>query len=185
MYYGHYSPSAITHRDSSWIELFYAKKKSNRLFQEIGIHAFQSLVNKPFKIEADSVKIFYCRKEMDTDISIFSCLPHAHHICSSMYAFAVSPKGDTTHLIKINNWEFNWQWVYEYDKYIVLKKGTVVHFYATFDNRASNPNNPSNPPKDIGLSMKARDEMMDLFLQAVYYQKGDDNKKIEYPDVKF
>jgi len=180
IYYTHYSAYPKPSLDSSWIEVVYSKDSSDRPFIEFGVHAFQSLVNKPFIIEPDSVKTFYCVKELDTSLSVFSCLPHAHHLCTKMLAIAITPNNDTVPIIKIDKWNFDWQWVYEFKKYLILEKGTKIHFWATYDNSERNPFNPFSPPQLTNLSFDAKDEMMTLFLQAVHYRNGDENRNLEF-----
>jgi len=55
-------------------------------------------------------------KVVDQDYAAFLCLPHAHHICTDMLAYAVTPEGDTLPIIKINKWNFEWQFIYQFKK---------------------------------------------------------------------
>ncbi len=181
MVYGHYAPVAVDEADSASIELKFCKKKpTDRTYIELGVHGFHDLVNKPFFIKKDTVITFYCEKVVDKDYSAFLVLPHAHHICTKMLAYAVSPNGDTLPLVKIDKWIFEWQFLYQFKKYVPLKRGTKLFFQATYDNTASNPANHNSPPIDVNTSMNANDEMMDLFIHVVPYQEGDEDKLLEY-----
>ncbi len=177
LYYVHYSPSLIVDNDSSWIE-FLLENKHTRQIKEYGIHAFQSLLNPPFVIKKDSVKTFYCSKIVDDTISVFSVYPHAHHLCQNMLAYAVTPQGDTIHLIKIDKWQFHWKWHYNYEHLVIIPKGSTIFLQATYDNTTKNIDNPNNPPKDAALSFNSNDEMMTLFLYYASYKKEDENKKL-------
>lgn len=51
-----------------------------------------------------------------------------------------------------------------------------------FDNTAENPNNPFNPPREIREregSMRTTDEMFQLIVTYVPYQKGDEEFDLE------
>lgn len=180
--YAHYSPRPIAHSDSIWFDIFLAKTKGNRPFSDKGINAFYHLENGPFVIEPDSIKTFYCKMTIKRDLSAFAFVAHAHNLCTKMTAFAISPEGDTIPLIKIDKWEFHWQRIYELDSFLVLRKGTVVHCFGTFDNTPNNPSNPSSPPRTVHQSMSARDEMMLFSFQSVPYQPGDEHAKVIYPE---
>jgi hypothetical protein len=51
-----------------------------------------------------------------------------------------------------------------------------------YDNTSQNPNNPFSPPQEIrerNGSMKTTDEMFQLIVTYVPYQKGDENFDLE------
>jgi hypothetical protein len=70
-------------------------------------------------------------------------------------------------LIRIDDWDFNWQTTYRYRDLQLLPAGTKVKLVATFDNSAENPNNPNSPPREIGWGEKTTDEMCIAFLGLV------------------
>jgi hypothetical protein len=181
MFFGHYGPVSVDEEDSATVEIKFTNKNlKNRTFYEFGVHGFHDLINGPFFIPKDTVITFYCEKVIDKDCSAFLVLPHAHHICTKMLVYATSAEGKTIPILKLDQWHFEWQFLYKFKKFIVLKKGTKIHFSATYDNTANNPANPNSPPRDIRTSMNANDEMMDLFIHVVPYRLGDENKVLEY-----
>ncbi|MBK8367569.1 MAG: hypothetical protein IPL10_09175 [Bacteroidetes bacterium] len=98
----------------------------------------------------------------------------------SFWAFALTPAGDTIPLIKINKWDFRWQYYYTFKNPVIIKKGTVIHVYGTFDNTAQNPNNPNHPPKLVwqgeGVrSMQTTEEMFQFIFTYMPYQTGDEH----------
>jgi hypothetical protein len=93
--------------------------------------------------------------------------------------YALSATGDTTNLIRIPEWDFNWQGSYNFKKYIVLDPGTTIHVYATYDNTINNPSNPNNPPKFVTWGEKTTDEMLFLPISYVFYSPGDENVVFE------
>jgi hypothetical protein len=46
----------------------------------------------------------------------------------------------------------------------------------TYDNSASNPRNPSSPPKRVRFGEQTEDEMAMAFLQVSTFKPGDDLK---------
>ena len=54
--------------------------------------------------------------------------------------FAVTPTiNDTIPLIRINDWNFDWQFWYSPEYMIHLPQGTVVHVSCIYDNTSDNP----------------------------------------------
>ena len=132
--------------------------------------------------EKDTITIKHTL-ESDTDLSIFALHPHAHLLCTSMYAILVTQEGDTSLLLDLPSWDFNWQHFYRFKSYVNAPAGSQVSFTATYDNTSRNPENPNNPPVDVYSSFRANDEMMVLFILAKEYEEGDENKRVSYPHI--
>lgn len=79
-----------------------------------------------------------------------------------MVALAITPDNKEIPLIRINDWDFNWQSTYLLKESLFLPKGTVLLLVAEYDNTLENPLNPSNPPRDVGYGWNSTDEMMNL-----------------------
>jgi hypothetical protein len=102
-------------------------------------------------------------------------MAHGHLLGQKWKVFAVTPSGDTVPLIRINEWDFNWQGNFYFNKLIILPANSVVHAYATYDNTTNNPNNPNNPPLTVSWGEGTSDEMYYLPILYVNYQQGDEN----------
>ena len=76
-----------------------------------------------------------------------------------MKATAILPNGSVRPLIWIPDWDFNWQGQYAFEKPIRLPQGTLIRVDSWFDNSASNPSNPSTPPRGVAWGFRTRDEM--------------------------
>jgi len=98
-----------------------------------------------------------------------------HLLGMSWEVYAVSPAGDTTNLISIPEWDFNWQGTFNFDRFKVLERNSVIHAFATYDNTSENPLNPNNPPQDMEWGERTTDEMYFLPLDFVPYQVGDED----------
>jgi hypothetical protein len=132
--------------------------------------------------EKDTITINHSL-ESDSDLSIFALHPHAHLLCTSMHASLITSIGDTTLLIDLPTWDFDWQHFYRFKQYIHAPAGSQIQFTATYDNTSRNPENPNSPPVDVYSSFRANDEMMVLFILAKEYEKGDEVKTVSYPII--
>ncbi len=98
------------------------------------------------------------------DATVHQILPHMHYLGKEMTVTAKTPSGEVIPLVKINDWEFNWQMTYRYEKPIKLPKGTRLELQARFDNTADNPAQPSQPPKEVRFGEETTDEMCFAFI---------------------
>ncbi len=174
----HYAPIATTQSDSSTVNIFFADpgETINRIVkEEIMLPFGNTLTNGPFIMQPETVKTFHGVYTVPTKISLMGIFPHSHLLGKDWRVFAVSPQGDTTNLIKIEDWDFNWQNLYFFERFQVLTPGTKIHAYATYDNTSSNPYNPNNPPQTVGWGLGTEDEMYYLPLVYVNYMPGDED----------
>src|SRR5206468_3140566 len=86
-------------------------------------------------------------------------------------------------LIRIDDWDFNWQGQYPFKERMKLPKGTTIHLEATYDNTAENPNNPNEPPADVKWGEQTTDEMCVAFLQYAT-SHPEDRKTLFWAAVK-
>lgn len=111
--------------------------------------------------------------ELPVDVQVLGVYPHAHFLARQMHAQARLPDGRMRWLLRIDNWDFNWQDEYRYAEPISLPKGTVLLMRYRYDNSLDNPRNPNNPPKRVTFGSFSTDEMADLVLQLLPQDKGD------------
>jgi hypothetical protein len=115
-------------------------------------------------------------------MSVLTLNPHMHLIGKQFKSYAITPTGDTIPLIKIEDWNFRWQYFYTFQQIVHLTKGTRIKVEALFDNTLNNMDNPFNPPQFItgkNGSMKTTDEMLQLIITYLPYQKGDENIRLD------
>jgi hypothetical protein len=104
---------------------------------------------------------------LPVDVDAIGIIPHAHYICKSMYGYAVLPDGSRRTLIRIPDWNFNWQQQYRYPAPIRLPADTRVEMEFIYDNGAQNPRNPNQPPKRVTWGPGTTDEMAGLHIEVV------------------
>jgi hypothetical protein len=100
------------------------------------------------------------------DSEVIGVFPHAHYLCKDMKVDAKLPDGTVKPLIWIKDWDFNWQGSYRYETPLKLPKGTEIAMVYTYDNSASNPRNPSNPPREVRFGEQTTNEMAFTFVQV-------------------
>jgi tetratricopeptide (TPR) repeat protein len=101
------------------------------------------------------------------DADAIAVYPHAHYLGSLLEGFATLPDGSRQWLVRIPQWDINWQAVYRYRKPLFLPKGTVISMRFHYDNSAENPRNPSSPPRRVTGGNQSTDEMGHLWLQLL------------------
>lgn len=99
--------------------------------------------------------------------------PHAHFRATEINGSATFPDGRTEPLIRIADWDFNWQDVYRYRARPFLPAGATVAMEYVYDNSAANPRNPDHPPRRVRFGQFSNDEMGDLWLQLLPRSEAD------------
>lgn len=179
----HYGPSPIDDTDQSYFNIYFDDSLPKRPLREfiIGTQGI-SAVEPPLVIAPNEVKEFRSEVTLGEDISILTLNPHMHLIGREFKAYAIPPDGDTIPLIKIDDWNFRWQYFYTFPQIVHLTKGTRIEVVALYDNTLNNMDNPFNPPQFIvgrNGSMKTTDEMLQLIVTYLPYQKGDENIRLD------
>jgi tetratricopeptide (TPR) repeat protein/mono/diheme cytochrome c family protein len=110
---------------------------------------------------------------LPVDASVLAIYPHAHYLGRDLLALATLPDGTKKTLIRIGNWDLNWQAVYRYAQPVDLPAGTTISMRFTYDNSADNIRNPNQPPKRVMAGNRAVDEMAHLWLQVLPKESSD------------
>ena len=104
---------------------------------------------------------------LPVDAQVLAIYPHAHYLGKLLEAWATLPDGTRRWLIRIPDWDINWQATYDYAQPIVLPKGTKLSMRIRYDNTATNPRNPTHPPKLVLAGNRSEDEMGHVWLQLL------------------
>lgn len=95
---------------------------------------------------------------------IWLIAPHMHLLGRKMQVDMKPPNGPSQCLIRIDDWDFNWQGAYRFTTPIDVPAGSQLTATAYYDNSSSNPRNPNNPPKPVSWGEATTDEMCLAFL---------------------
>jgi tetratricopeptide (TPR) repeat protein/mono/diheme cytochrome c family protein len=100
-------------------------------------------------------------------VSLLGLYPHAHYLGRTMELQARLPNGRVRQLLRIDDWDFDWQDAYTFAEPVELAAGSTLHMRFTYDNSAANPRNPHSPPRRVVYGPHSTDEMAELWIQAV------------------
>ena len=103
--------------------------------------------------------------------SVYSVFPHSHKVCRSITNYAYTST-DTIPLVRINNWDFNWQGYYVFRNMVKVPAGYKLWSTHTYDNTTNNPNEPN--PATVIAGTSTTDEMLFDGYQYLLYQPGDE-----------
>jgi tetratricopeptide (TPR) repeat protein len=113
------------------------------------------------------------------DADILAVYPHAHYLGKLLEAYATLPDGSRKWLVRIPDWDSNWQAVYYYREPVFLPKGSVISMRYRYDNSAANPRNPNHPPRRVTAGNQSTDEMAHLWLQVLPRGAGDHRRELQ------
>ncbi len=171
----HYHPYGKAETDKSRIALYFARKPTKQAFH------WWAAINQRFKLVPDDPSTWEVKAQtlpLPVDVEVLSVAPHMHLLGKDMKMWAELPDGKKIDLIWIDNWDFQWQNQYYFDKPIDLPRGSVVKLVSHFDYSSDNPRisrKPDEPLKPVGWGEATTDEMCIGFFGIV--KKGQDLTK--------
>lgn len=171
----HYHPSGKPETDQAQIGLYLAPLHSGRAVAELAVANFD------LKIPA-GVRSFkhVANYTLPVDADVHTVTPHMHLLGRRAVATATRPDGSVEPLIRISDWDFNWQSVYEYRERVRLPAGTEIRFEVVYDNSRDNAVNPHVPPRDVRWGEESTDEMAVLFLDVTAVRVEEQEALVEH-----
>jgi hypothetical protein len=155
----HYHRSGKVESDRTKIGLYFAKGTIDKK-----IRAWP-LANLGIRVPAgDSNYVTHAHLTIPADVTAYRVTPHMHLLGRDMKVTATLPDGKVVPLVHVSNWDFNWQTSYVFKNPLHLPRGTQLDLEAHYDNSASNPLNPSSPPKTVRWGEQTTDEMCLAFV---------------------
>ena len=104
---------------------------------------------------------------LGVDCELLSVYPHMHLRGKSMALAVVYPTGERHELLRVPNYDFSWQLVYELSEPRMLPTGTTLKADATFDNSTSNRHNPDSKAEARWGDQSWEEMMAGFFIGAV------------------
>ena len=111
------------------------------------------------------------------DVDVLAVYPHAHLLGHVLEGYATLPSGERKWLVRIPDWNRNWEAVYRYREPLFLPKGSIISMRFHYDNSAANARNPNHPPRRVRAGNTAADEMGHLWLQVL--PRGERDRRME------
>jgi len=96
---------------------------------------------------------------LPNDALLISLFPHMHLRGRAFEYMVALPNSGFTTLLKVSNYDFNWQLNYRLAEPLLLPAGTRLACAGYFDNSANNPRNP-DPRAEVRFGEQSWEEMM-------------------------
>ncbi|KLU03243.1 hypothetical protein RISK_004555 [Rhodopirellula islandica] len=171
----HYVTTGKPHQDKSKIGIYFAPSSAKKIVTEVQVG------NKRIRIPpGESHHLQRATYTLPVDTVLLDTVPHMHIFGREMKVWSKSPDGETKPLLWIKDWDFNWQGKYSFAEPVRLKKGTILHVDAWYDNSANNPLNPNSPPKPVSWGADSTDEMLICHFQCTCETMGELNELIRH-----
>jgi mono/diheme cytochrome c family protein len=156
----HYYRTGVEERDRTKVGIYFSKAPRPVATRTM------TVINHDFVLKPNQAD---CKVEASRVVQnasyLFSITPHMHLLGRKMSVTATLPDGRELPLIRVDDWDFNWQTTYRYKDLHYLPAGTRVDLVARFDNSSENPNNPNRAdPQPVRWGEKTTDEMCIAFL---------------------
>ena len=103
---------------------------------------------------------------LPVDVEVLSVYPHAHRLGRDLQGFATLPDGSRRWLVRIDDWDFDWQEEYRLLEPLPLPAGTTLGMRYVYDNSAANRSNPNHPPRRVRYGRRSTDEMAELVVKV-------------------
>ena len=165
----HLKPTGKEESVSPVIGVYFTDKPQTRFPMLIQLEHDRALDIPPG--EKDFVVTDEYRAPMD--MNVLAVYPHAHYLAKMIEGYATLPDGSKKWLIRIPDWDLNWQGVFRYKNPVLIPKDSVVTMRIHYDNSAGNVRNPNNPPKRVTGGTDAASEMGHFWLQVLPVAEGD------------
>jgi hypothetical protein len=156
----HYHPHGIkTIPDQTQIGIYFAKKKPQQLIYIL------PLINQTFTIPPNDPHYkVTASANAGWPVHLYLIAPHMHLLGRTMHVTATTPGGEQKCLINVDDWDFNWQGMYQFSEPLTIPYGTKLSLEASYDNSGGNLRNPNIPPKAVSWGEQTTDEMCIAFL---------------------
>ncbi|MCW3125132.1 MAG: hypothetical protein JWO03_790 [Bacteroidetes bacterium] len=181
VYQIHYGPSAVAIKSDFELRLTFSKEKIERIARAVKFGSQGGIVEPypPLLVPPDTVMRFTLNTIFPDSYSIIAMSPHMHLLGRSFRVWLIDPRGDTTKLINIKDWDFNWQGYYYPPHLIKVEKGSMLQAEVILDNTQNNIKNPNHPPRFVKYGNNTSDEMIQFSIYVVPYKKGDEELSVK------
>ena len=163
----HFHPTGKKETEQAQLGLYFAERAPKQLLVPVQLPPLFGM-GAGIDINAgDSNYLVHDEYVLPIDIVGFEIGGHAHYICRKMTMIATPPGGKPMDLLRIDDWDLDWQDQYLFESPVPLSKGTKLTVDIVYDNSAQNPENPFSPPRPISWGRESTDEMGSITMLAI------------------
>jgi mono/diheme cytochrome c family protein len=155
----HYHPQGKAETDRSKLGIYFAKKPVKKVMHW-GVVLNPGLELPPGQSSIEIKGAW----EVPVDVTAWAVTPHMHLLGRDMQISVKFPDGHVQDIIKVPDWDFNWQYTYQFENSLDIPKGSLVYLVSHYDNSAANSRNPHKPPQLVKWGEATTDEMCIGFL---------------------
>ncbi len=178
----HFHPTGKKEIEQAQLGLYFADKAPKQLLVPLQMPPLFGM-GAGIDIDAgDANYLLHDEYVLPIDIVGFEIGGHAHYICRKMTMTATPPVGNPIELLRIDDWDLDWQDQYLFESPVALAKGTKIKVDIIYDNSAQNPENPFSPPRPISWGRESTDEMGSITMLAT--AKNESERGVLEQDIK-
>lgn len=155
----HYHPSGKAETDRTKLGLHFAKKPVKQVLH--WAFALNEKMEIPAGAKGFEVK---ARWTAPLDLIAYAATPHMHLLGRDIAMSITFPDGRRQELVKIADWDFNWQNTYYFKQPLDIPKGSILEVVSHYDNTEANPRNVIRPLRTVRWGEATTDEMCIGFL---------------------
>ncbi|MDB5308409.1 MAG: thiol-disulfide oxidoreductase, partial [Gemmataceae bacterium] len=159
----HYHRDGKPGTDRTQVGLYFAKGPIDQPWQTIVVDGMKPGETIP---AGETAHVSRGALYLRTDAILHSVLPHMHLLGRRVKVTMTPPGGKPVVLVEIPAWDYRWQETYWFREPVAAAAGTRLEIEAVFDNSVGNPNNPTNPPREVKVGEQTTDEMLFGFIGA-------------------
>jgi hypothetical protein len=160
----HYTPNGKEATDRSRIGLYFSEDEGRTPLRQVHVRAAMNpWLRIPPGASDHEVESSYTFRG---DARVIALMPHMHLRGKSFLYEIERQDGRREKLLRVPQWDFNWQHDYAFAEPLQVKAGDKIRCTATYDNSANNKANP-DPTKAVKWGDQTWEEMMIGFVAYV------------------
>ena len=179
----HYHPNGKEMTDQSSVGFHYSDEASSHPWTIVQVPPHFGILQGIHIKAGDKDHVEKATFIIPQDCEAFAVNAHAHYLAKRMELTATLPDGESIRLLRTTRWDFRWQEDYAFEKPVKLPRGTRLDILISYDNSASNPNNPTHPPRDVRWGPATTDEMGSITLAVMF--ENEEQKKATHDALRF
>jgi thiol-disulfide isomerase/thioredoxin len=164
----HYRPDGLRRFDRTAVGLYFAKEPVTRFVSQTSIGT--PMIDIPAGAKRHEVT---ASEELRAAGELIALRPHMHRLATGAVVTASFPGGDRRELLRIANWDYQWQPFYVLATPLALPEQTQISITCVYDNSTDNPLNPSSPPRRVRFGWGVDEEMCSIHTEMSFASRAD------------